>query len=1807
MANQFTGNTLSGTYNDDYNVDDNYHQILFNSGRSLQARELTQLQTLVYGEMGRFGANIFKEGAAVTGGGTNIDNNYQYVKIASTNQGGQFSDIPLGTIFQNPITNVSAQVVQVIAATGDDPALLFDTLFVQYINSGNGALSTAPVTFGDGETLADVSGNGYSIVTESPNATGYGVKFTVAEGDFFVLGRFVHTSEQSIILSPYTQNSVDKTVGFKVVQEVVTVNDTNALYDNSGGTVNTASPGADRLRIRLVLTTEDKVTSDETFLFIAEIENGKIVKEIDNNEQYGTIRDMIAERTKEESGDYIVSPFILDIGEDAVTDSSISLNISDGIAYVNGYRVETASSTSLNVPKPTGTGLIENVPITIQYGNYFECGDNRGLPNLDYENVKLWDATSGGGTDLGTCRIRAVERDGATFKVYVFDVKIQPTRTIRDAKSIGTGSTDYFNINLIDSKAQLIETENNDLLFPLPETRPESLDGVSLTSQSRQQQTASTNVINLTQLPENSAYVDKNLWTVGTTLAAAEDVAANIVISNGGRDCQITGLDEASGVYEVLAYVQKTATIKSKTVQADVIKTGLSPGVDSAGGFDYWGLGDPDIYQIDSVRQDNSSGIDISSMFLLDDGQRDNFYADGRLILRDGHTNPGDIYVRYKKFNRGTGDFYCVNSYNIAYKDIPSHILKDGSELDLTGYLDFRPDENDRISNDTSYTNIMTLPRSGSTVTADTNYYLPRADKLIITPEGELQYLMGEQAATPKFKETPANTMELYKIIMYPNTLDENDLEVTPVENRRYTMADIADLDKKIDDLEAYTSLSLLELDQRLTAALDSDGLARIECGSLVDDCSDQTKSDTSSPDFRAALDPESRLIRPSFEEKNLRLIYDDTLSNGVVKKGDNVYLAHDSAAWSSQLLASRSTNINPYGKIDNVGTMRISPNADEWKESQEAGTKALSGSNKLTVIQAYLWNNHSWNWQGRDASAIKIDYAKLNSSSWRIRSFELKRLEKAYSTASSTFLRPSQSNGTVSRIVVSDTLRSVVGNRIVDLCIVPWVRSRKVFFKAQGLTPNTKFTPFFDGKDVSVWCREESTFVQWSDRNEDIGNKYTTVTEHPAGTTPLIADANGEVIGSFFIPNIKPQYEIERTETTKRKWYGKKKRSTSYSIRFRAGIREFKLLDINVNDWNHANSKAFAYYTVAGALDKDQTRSITLTNPIKRGRGSKFTTKELKKIVDNIGLENLAIVDPRLSGLYGPDETSLSASALTSLSNNKTLSKVISDYIDVNQNQFSNVLGSKPASTPMNPLAQTFYVDNAYGVTLTKLDLFFKSKPTDSNIPVSIHIRPAVAFKPSEDQIVTDSQVYMNSSSVVTTSSDEQLVTIKSRPTSFVFEEPIYLKPYTMYAIVVTSQSTEYELYTAKTREPVIGAVSRSIVTQSGLGSLYLPQNGKKWSGSHDQDLMYKLTRAKFGTAGGANGSVILRNADVPATLLPEASLRTTLNVGKVYVSHKNHGLHPGDGVQLDSATAVGGITAATLNTVHQVDSADINGYTFTAATNATSTAVGGGNRILSQGNIPFSTINPHIETVIPNYTSIGVSAKLTSGRSISGTETRFVQPGEYTSISLKQNVEYDEMKAIYNASSEDSDIAAGASSVYFKMDLKSANDYVSPIVDLQRSSLITINNLIDNDNVSALIHPAASTLARSATDGAVWISTPVTIGTNGVGIEVKADVMLPATSAVVYELPVNIYMYYRTCSANENIYDQSWVYKAPTTPYQYSNSHSDFNEQVWLPGDRGGTLKAFQQVQIKFVMKSVDNSKVPLIKNYRLKCLAV
>ena len=74
MAKVYSEQSFPSTYKDDFRDSDNYHRILFNSGRALQARELTQMQTIIQEEIARFGRNIFKDGASVNPGGPTVFN-----------------------------------------------------------------------------------------------------------------------------------------------------------------------------------------------------------------------------------------------------------------------------------------------------------------------------------------------------------------------------------------------------------------------------------------------------------------------------------------------------------------------------------------------------------------------------------------------------------------------------------------------------------------------------------------------------------------------------------------------------------------------------------------------------------------------------------------------------------------------------------------------------------------------------------------------------------------------------------------------------------------------------------------------------------------------------------------------------------------------------------------------------------------------------------------------------------------------------------------------------------------------------------------------------------------------------------------------------------------------------------------------------------------------------------------------------------------------------------------------------------------------------------------------------------------------------------------------------------------------------------------------------------------------------------------------------------------------------------------------------------------------------------------------------
>ena len=84
MATTLSSTLIPTKYKDDFRDSDGYYRILFNSGRVLQARELTQIQTILQEQIKRFGGNIFQEGGVVKPGTTQINTAYEFVKLDTT-------------------------------------------------------------------------------------------------------------------------------------------------------------------------------------------------------------------------------------------------------------------------------------------------------------------------------------------------------------------------------------------------------------------------------------------------------------------------------------------------------------------------------------------------------------------------------------------------------------------------------------------------------------------------------------------------------------------------------------------------------------------------------------------------------------------------------------------------------------------------------------------------------------------------------------------------------------------------------------------------------------------------------------------------------------------------------------------------------------------------------------------------------------------------------------------------------------------------------------------------------------------------------------------------------------------------------------------------------------------------------------------------------------------------------------------------------------------------------------------------------------------------------------------------------------------------------------------------------------------------------------------------------------------------------------------------------------------------------------------------------------------------------------------
>ena len=436
-------NLNTSPYYDDFDNQKNFHRILYKPGFPVQARELTQEQSILQNQIEKFGDHIFKEGSVVIPGGIAYDTQYNAVKLNSTNFNIDISvyiDNFIGKRIVGSESGIEAVIKFVSLPDGGDVENI--TLYVTYLSADNNLQYTA---FVDGETLSATESVVYGNTTINANtpfaslvsedATAIGSAAFISEGVYYVRGFFVNVSDQTIILDHYSNNPKYR-VGLQINELIVDAKEDNSLFDNAKGFTNFAAPGADRLSIELILTKKlltDK--NDTNFIELLRLDDG-ILKIIQPKSEYNKIRDWIAERTYEESGDYSVEPFKMNLfnslndnlgngglffesdttdQENTPSDDLMCLKISSGEAYVRGYDIEKAGTTIVDVDKPRDVGIRSDIGVGFEMGNILKLNNVTQGIAVQGSTVKLFDNFSSTGTNIGSARVYAFNLEDAAY------------------------------------------------------------------------------------------------------------------------------------------------------------------------------------------------------------------------------------------------------------------------------------------------------------------------------------------------------------------------------------------------------------------------------------------------------------------------------------------------------------------------------------------------------------------------------------------------------------------------------------------------------------------------------------------------------------------------------------------------------------------------------------------------------------------------------------------------------------------------------------------------------------------------------------------------------------------------------------------------------------------------------------------------------------------------------------------------------------------------------------------------------------------------------------------------------------------------------------------------------------------------------------------------------------------------------------------------------------------------------------------------------------------------------------------------
>lgn len=1500
-------------YYDDFDVNKRFLQILFRPGLAVQARELTQMQTILQEQISRLGSHFFDNGSKIVGGEMSIKNKIEYIKLPNTLPTASYYDYVGSTVTNGTlvgrivhyippvtvdnVTDPATIYVEYESAEGDISSFGFSGVYSVSLDSfGSGYTGNVPVSIaGDGTgatavctivggkvntiTLA-TRGIGYTTnptvtidnvniptpgataatasaklisqnmtitvnntltelqetftITVSPDNIGIGAVVFINDGIYFINGRFIVVDKQVLVVSKYGDiNNVgtDKEIGFLLKESIVTPEQDGSLYDNAIGSENESAPGATRYKMEAILATKPTDDTVKDFIQIMVLRAGLPTTPPSQTDYTPLFQEMFARRTYDESGDYIVNDFAIDVREhlntgdnngkylagDGGLSEKVYIELDPGKAYVRGYEIETNSSTPLEIDKSRDFNSVEDVFISNPYDSYFyadltpgaviSAGNTTTTDKFSFfhQTNAITQLKNASNQTIFTVILSGAQNDSTQTRFYFTQLTPTTTSSRLDDVLYIEQSSKKAKVLTIGGNKFVVKQGTSTLLYPIPLSYVRNITGsVYKVFRELPSIVISTNTVNISPDSTYQYTSDANNYLLSIPSVGYIRPLSVAVQVNGGVVITLqTNIYDGASCDIIVIAAKKTYTPRPKTELND-IDTHVFTNNNDIRNFQ---LQQTDIYKINSISIDS---VDYTASYDLDNGQRDNTYDYGRIKLKAGAFLPsaGTLTVDYQYFSHGAGDFFTIDSYSaLTYEQIPKY-----KNAFLGNYIDVRSSiyASSSVSKVVPFTDIV----------IDYSYYLSRSDIIVLNSNGEFSVVRGVPSLSPKTPKDIDNSITLYQLFIPAYTFDTKEIDVKKLNYKRFTMRDIANLEKRIENLEYYTLLSLLEADIQGKEFLD-----KFKSGFIVDNFESLTTGDVENSLHTVAIDFSNKEMRPETITTAVNVEVSTSSNIGRYASGI-IMLPADNVEYTSQKLASTLVRLQPFTKFNWNGKITLNPSVDNWFSVTQAPDLTLDAgffpsNQRASVVNQKIWDIAGRVFTGNEVGSNASGTVSVNAGG----------VSNANEVAGTGRARIFGGELTTSS-VTSQT--NYIGTRVVDSGVAPYIRRRLVEFTITGLKPNTIVTPYFDGTNVSKWCfinqpqYHDGDFFKGGSFGDGTGGSNSSFNSY-------IFYKDAWIREDFFINPPLPS-SVRNTDVFKsngagviRGWF---LIPNNELARFKTGTKKMVVSD----ELENPTTTAEGYYAASGTFVKLQNVFVT----------TRFVTRE---------------------------------------------------------------------SFWYDPVAQSFVVDNPEGIFASSVDLYFGPEANTAPEWVTAQIRNMVNGYPGDHTIATVDK-YVNTGSFDA-----------NTPVRFTFEHPVYLQPNNEYALVVISDSTDLAVWCSELGQKSVRPGDFSTFTgeyinkQPSLGSLFKSQNNKTWTAEQTQDLKFALNRAKFRT--DVTGSVTFSNKLNPADTNGEGNIFET---GLV-----NNPFSVAYGVRIELLTGGSGYASAPTVVVNDVGSGG-SGFAATA-----------------------------------------------------------------------------------------------------------------------------------------------------------------------------------------------------------------------------------------------------------------------------------